>query len=82
MERTAKLHPLWRERSGLPSVRGRVQAGGALEYGVLRWSRLEAGVADGCFLVHAPRPLIEASIGMAEQLVPSGGSCRSVVEAA
>ena len=29
---------------------------------------LEAGVANGCFLVHAPRPLVEASIEMAEQL--------------
>ena len=29
---------------------------------------LEAGVANGCFLVHAPRPLVEASIETAEQL--------------
>jgi hypothetical protein len=50
--------------------------------GVLRWSRLEAGVTDGYFLLHALRPLNEALIRMAEQLVSSGGSCRSVVEAA
>ena len=50
--------------------------------GVVRLWWLEAGVANGCLLVHAPRPLIEALIRMAEQLVPSGGSCRGVVEAA
>jgi hypothetical protein len=43
---------------------------------------LEAGVANDYFLVHAPGPLIEALIRMAEQLAPSGGSCRGVVEAA
>jgi len=42
---------------------------------------LEAGVAYGCFLLHAPTPLIEAVIRTAKQLVPSGGSCRGIVEA-
>jgi hypothetical protein len=31
VERTARLHPLWRARSGLPRSGGRVQAGGALQ---------------------------------------------------
>jgi hypothetical protein len=43
---------------------------------------VEAGVANGCFLMHAPRPLVEASIEMAEQLAPTGGSCHGIVEAA
>jgi hypothetical protein len=42
----------------------------------------EAGVANGCFLMHAPRPLVEASIELAEQLAPSRGSCHGLVEAA
>jgi hypothetical protein len=41
---------------------------------------LEAGVANGCFLAHAPRPPIETSIQMAEPLSPTGGSCHGVVE--
>ena len=45
----------------------------------LSW--LEAGVANDDFLVHAPRPLIEASIEIAEQLAPRHGSCRSALEA-
>jgi hypothetical protein len=48
----------------------------------LRWSWLEAGVANDYFLVHASRPVIEALIRTAGRLAPSGGSCRSVVEAA
>jgi hypothetical protein len=39
---------------------------------------LEADVANGCYLVHAPRPPIETSIEMAEQLAPTGGSCHGV----
>jgi hypothetical protein len=43
---------------------------------------LEADVANGWFLVHAPRPLINAPIEVAEQLAPTGGSCHGVVGAA
>jgi hypothetical protein len=43
---------------------------------------LEAGVVNGYFLVHAPRPPIETPIETVEQLAPNRGSCRSVVEAA
>jgi hypothetical protein len=43
---------------------------------------LEAGVVNGYFLVHAPRPVIEALIRTAGRLAPSRGSCRGVVEAA
>jgi len=39
---------------------------------------LEAGVADGCFLVQAARPLMEASIKTAEPLAASRGSCPGV----
>jgi hypothetical protein len=39
---------------------------------------LEAGVANDYFLVHAPRPLIEALIRTAGRLAPSRGLCRSV----
>jgi hypothetical protein len=37
--------------------------------------------ANGCVLVHPPRPPVDASIGLAAQLRPSRGSCRGVVEA-
>jgi hypothetical protein len=43
---------------------------------------VEVGVANGCFLVHAPRPLVEASIEMAEQLAPSRGSRHGIMAAA
>jgi hypothetical protein len=43
---------------------------------------MEAGVASGYFLVHAPRPPVETSIETAEQLAPNRGSCHGVVEAA
>jgi hypothetical protein len=43
---------------------------------------LEAGVANDYFLVHAPRPLIEALIRRAGRLAPSRGFCRGVGEAA
>jgi hypothetical protein len=46
----------------------------------LKW--LEAGVANDYFLVHASRPVIEALIRTAGRLAPSGGSCRSLVQAA
>ena len=42
---------------------------------------LEVGMANGCFLVHAARPLVDAPIEMAEQLAPSRGSCCGVVGA-
>jgi hypothetical protein len=41
----------------------------------------KVAVANGCVLVHPPRPPIETSIGLAAQLRPSRGSCRGVVEA-
>jgi hypothetical protein len=42
---------------------------------------LEAGVVNGCFLVHAARPIVDAPIEMAEQVAPSRGSCHGVIEA-
>ena len=39
---------------------------------------LEARVANDDFLVHAPRPLVEALIGTAGRLAPSRGLCRGV----
>jgi hypothetical protein len=42
---------------------------------------LEVGMANGCFLVHAAMPLVDAPIEMAEQLAPSRGSCCGVVGA-
>ena len=45
-------------------------------YSILRWSWLEAGVANGSFIVHASRPLIEAVIRTAGRLGPSRASCR------
>ena len=44
------------------------------------WS--EAGVANDDFLVHAPRPLLEALIRTAGRLAPSRGLCRGVGGAA
>jgi hypothetical protein len=41
----------------------------------------KVAVADGCVLVHPPRPPIETSIAMVEQPTLSRGSCRGVVEA-
>ena len=46
----------------------------------LRW--LEVGVANDSFLVHAPNPVIEASIRTAGRLAPSRGACRGFMEAA
>jgi hypothetical protein len=43
---------------------------------------VEAGVVNGYFLVHAPRPPIETSIETAAQPAPSRGACPGVVEAA
>ena len=43
---------------------------------------MEVGVANDYFLRHAPTPLVEASIELADQLAPSRGSCRGVVGAA
>jgi len=43
---------------------------------------LEVSVTNGWFLVHAPRPLVEAPSGTAERLASTGGWCRGVVEAA
>jgi hypothetical protein len=41
----------------------------------------KVAVANGCVLVHPPRPPIETSLEFAAQLGPSRGSCRGVVEA-
>jgi hypothetical protein len=38
----------------------------------------KVAVANGCVLVHPPRPPIETSIGLAAQLGPSRGSYRVV----
>jgi hypothetical protein len=43
---------------------------------------LEVSVTNGWFLVHAPRPLVEALSGTAERLASTGESCRGVVGAA
>ena len=43
---------------------------------------VEVAVANGCILVHAPRPLIEAPIEMGERLALSRGSGHGVVGAA
>jgi hypothetical protein len=43
---------------------------------------LEVSMTNGCLLVHAARPLVNASIELAAQLAPSRGPCRGVVEAA
>jgi hypothetical protein len=42
----------------------------------------KVAVANGCLLVHAARPLVDASIELAAQLAPSRGPCRGVVETA
>ena len=55
---------------------------GRFTVAALRLCWLEVGMANGWFLVHTPRPLINAPIEMAEQLAPSRGSCRGVVGAA
>jgi hypothetical protein len=39
-------------------------------------------MACGCFLMHAPRVLIEASMEAVERLAPRRGPCHGVVEAA
>jgi len=63
--------------------RGVVSAPWALQYGWdVRLCWLEVGVANGCFLVHAPRPPIEATFKMAEQLAPSRTSGHGIVAAA
>jgi hypothetical protein len=43
---------------------------------------VEVAVANGCFLVHAARPLVDASIGTAERLALSRGSGHGVDGAA
>jgi hypothetical protein len=43
---------------------------------------LEVGVANGWFLVHAPRPLLDASIKLTARLAPKRRCCPSVAEAA
>jgi hypothetical protein len=43
---------------------------------------VEVAVVNGCFLVHGPRPLIEAPIEMALRLALSRGSGYGVVGAA
>jgi hypothetical protein len=43
---------------------------------------LEVSVTNGWFLVHAPRPFVEAPSGTAEWLASIGGWCRGVVGAA
>jgi transposase len=50
--------------------------------GVVHLSWLEVGVVSGCFLVHAPRPLIETLIRTAGRLAPGCGSCRGLVDVA
>jgi hypothetical protein len=43
---------------------------------------LEVSVTNGCLLVHAAGPLVDASIELAAQLAPSREPFRGVVEAA
>jgi hypothetical protein len=42
----------------------------------------KVAVTNGCLLVHAARPLVDASIELAAQLALSRGPCRGVVKAA
>jgi len=63
-------------------IRGSCRGCGRSTVGVLRLCWLEAGVANDYFLVHAPRPLIEALIRTAGRLAPSRGLCRGVGGAA
>jgi hypothetical protein len=39
-------------------------------------------MAYGSFLVHAPRPIVDAPMELAAQLAPSRGSCAGVAGAA
>jgi hypothetical protein len=43
---------------------------------------LEVSMTNGWFLMHAPRPPVEAPIELAAQLASTGGWCRGVVGAA
>jgi hypothetical protein len=43
---------------------------------------VEVSMANGWFLMHAPRPPVETPIEAAAQLALGRGSCRGVVEAA
>jgi hypothetical protein len=43
---------------------------------------LEVSVTNGWFLVHAPRPLVEAPSRTAERRASTGGWCRGIVGAA
>jgi hypothetical protein len=74
-------HPCWRKRSGHFN-QGVVFRARALYHMWLRWSWWEAGVANYSFLVHAPRPLIDALIRTARRLASSRGPCRGVGAAA
>jgi hypothetical protein len=64
------------------SIRGSCPGRGRSTVGVLRLSWLEAGVANDCILVHAPRPFIETLIMTAGRVAPSRGLFRSVAGAA
>jgi hypothetical protein len=66
----------------LASVRGVVSRPRALYSRCGALVLVEVAVANGCFLVHAPTPLREAPIEMAEGLALSHGSGHGVVEAA
>jgi len=43
---------------------------------------VEVSMTNGWFLLHAPRPPVEAPIEAAAQVALGRGSCRDVVEAA
>jgi hypothetical protein len=74
-------HPCWRKRSGHLD-QGVVFRARALYHRWLRWSWWEASVANYSFLVHAPRPLIDALIRTARRLASSRALCRGVGAAA
>jgi len=73
-------HKLGQARSAFNQ--GSCRSRGRFTVGCIALKWLEAGVANDSFLVHASRPVIEALIRTAGRLAPSGGSCRSLVEAA
>jgi hypothetical protein len=73
---------------GLRSVRvegranGEASGRGHSKVSCVALELVEAGVVNGCFLVHAPRPLIEALIRTAGRPAPGRGSCRGLVDMA
>jgi hypothetical protein len=79
VERTAKLYPLWRERSACLD-QGSCSGRGRSTVGVLHLCWLEVGVTSDYFPVHASRSVIEALIRTAGRLAPSRACASGVLE--